>query len=397
MSINIIIAGRRNLPSVALGLFLAMLPDTAMAQSIAGTATFRERMALPPAAVFEAVLEDVSRADAPAATVARTRVASPGNPPIAFTIAYDPARILPEHHYAVRARILLDGKLLFASDTATPVITRGNPTSVSILLRRVRADQTGSGDPPRTRPLEGTYWRTTELAGKPTPAQDANREAHLVFHPDGRVSGSDGCNRMTGGYQLKGYAVTFGQMAGTQMACMDTADIARAFRDALKTASRLTIAGDSLELFDATGRRVAAFAARAALSATPGLEGTSWQLVKFQGGDDTTLTPDDRAKYTIEFGADGKLTARIDCNRGSGTWKSSGPNQLQFGPLALTRAMCPAGSLHDRIVKQWGYIRSYVIRDGHLFLALMADGGIYEFEPLPKSERQGRAHPGVVP
>jgi heat shock protein HslJ len=202
---------------------------------------------------------------------------------------------------------------------------------------------------------------------------------------------------MTGGYQLKGDAVTFGQMAGTQMACMDTADIARAFRDALKTASRLTIAGDSLELFDATGRRVAAFAARAALSATPGLEGTSWQLVKFQGGDDTTLTPDDRAKYTIEFGADGKLTARIDCNRGSGTWKSSGPNQLQFGPLALTRAMCPAGSLHDRIVKQWGYIRSYVIRDGHLFLALMADGGIYEFEPLPKSERQGRAHPGVVP
>jgi hypothetical protein len=45
------------------------------------------------------------------------------------------------------------------------------------------------------------------------------------------------------------------------------------------------------------------------------LEGTAWQLVKFQGSDDTTLTPDDRAKYTIEFGAGGKLTARIDCNR----------------------------------------------------------------------------------
>lgn len=52
-----------------------------------------------------------------------------------------------------------------------------------------------------------------------------------------------------------------------------------------------------------------------------------------------------------------------------------------IGPLALTRAKCPPGSLHDQIVKQWGNIRSYVIRDGHLFLALMADGGIYEFEP----------------
>lgn len=39
------------------------------------------------------------------------------------------------------------------------------------------------------------------------------------------------------------------------------------------------------------------------------------------------------------------------------------------------------GSLHDQIVKQWGNIRSYVIKDGHLFLSLIADGGIYEFEP----------------
>jgi len=62
--------------------------------------------------------------------------------------------------------------------------------------------------------------------------------------------------------------------------------------------------------------------------------------------------------------------------------KSPGPHQLQFGPLALTRAQCPPGSLHDRIVKQRGYIRSYVMKDGHLFLSLMADGGIYEFEPI---------------
>ena len=50
----------------------------------------------------------------------------------------------------------------------------------------------------------------------------------------------------------------------------------------------------------------------------------------------------------------------------------------EFGPLALTRAQCPPGSLHDQIVKQWTYIRSYVMKEGHLFLALIADGGIYE-------------------
>jgi heat shock protein HslJ/membrane-bound inhibitor of C-type lysozyme len=113
-----------------------------------------------------------------------------------------------------------------------------------------------------------------------------------------------------------------------------------------------------------------------------GLTGTSWQLVKFQGSNDTTLTPDDKAKYTIAFGSDGGVSARIDCNRGRGTWRSSGPNQLQFGPLALTRAMCPPGSLHDRIAKDWEYVRSYTMREGQLFLSLMADGGIYEFEPM---------------
>lgn len=119
---------------------------------------------------------------------------------------------------------------------------------------------------------------------------------------------------------------------------------------------------------------------------TPAFAGRSWQLVKFQGSDGTTLTPDDRAKYTIEFVTGGQLTARVDCNRGRGTWKSSGPNQVQFGPLALTRAKCPVGSLHDHIVKQWNSIRSYVMKDGHLFLSLMADGGIYEFEPIAKSK-----------
>jgi para-nitrobenzyl esterase len=104
--------------------------------------------------------------------------------------------------------------------------------------------------------------------------------------------------------------------------------------------------------------------------------------VKFQGSDSTTLTPDARAKYTIELAAGGGLTARIDCNRGRGTWTSSGPNHIQFGPLTLTRARCPAGSMHDHIVRQWAFVRSYVIKGGHLFLSLMADGGIYEFEPI---------------
>jgi para-nitrobenzyl esterase len=118
-----------------------------------------------------------------------------------------------------------------------------------------------------------------------------------------------------------------------------------------------------------------------------GLGGTSWQLVRFKGGDDTILIPDDKSKYTMAFTSDGGVSVRIDCNRGRGTWKSSGPNRLEFSPLAFTRAMCPPRSLHDRIAKQWTAVRSYMMKEDHLFLSLMADGGIYEFEPIGGAKR----------
>jgi para-nitrobenzyl esterase len=116
-----------------------------------------------------------------------------------------------------------------------------------------------------------------------------------------------------------------------------------------------------------------------------GLAETSWHLVKFQGPDRTTLTPDDRGKYTIEFGA-GQLRTRVDCNRGRGTWQSSGGNQIEFSSLSLTRVRCPDGSLHDQIVKHWTEIRSYAIKGGHLFLSVTGNGGTYEFEPAPKNK-----------
>ena len=250
---------------------------------------------------------------------------------------------------------------------------------------------TATSQPGPAPPLEGTYWRAIELDGTPAPVEVTSREAHLVFGAGTRVSGSDGCNRLTGTYDLKGDALTFGQFAVTQMACPDTGDTDRRFRAVLKGTSRFRIVGQRLELYGATGKPLAIFERRAEkpspAASPPGgaaLPGTTWQLVRFQGGDGATLTPDDRTKYTLAFNADGRVSARVDCNRGSATWKSAASSQLELGPLALTRAMCPDGSLHDHIVKQWGAIRSYVIRDGHLFLSLMADGGIYEFEPMSK-------------
>jgi len=126
----------------------------------------------------------------------------------------------------------------------------------------------------------------------------------------------------------------------------------------------------------------AAFGQPPSPAAAAALGGTQRQLVVFRGGDGEVVKPDDGLKYTLAFDAGGQVAARIDCNRGRGTWMSKGSGNIEFGPLALTRALCPPESLHDRIVRQWSSVRSYLIKDGHLFLGLIADGGAYEFAPL---------------
>lgn len=110
----------------------AVLP--ASAQQVTGTATYRERIAMPPGAVFEAVIEDISRADAPAEVIGRTVIEDAPNPPIPFAIDYDPAGIDAAHSYSVRATIRVDDRLLFTTDTVAPVITRGAPTEVELLM-----------------------------------------------------------------------------------------------------------------------------------------------------------------------------------------------------------------------------------------------------------------------
>ena len=118
------------------------------------------------------------------------------------------------------------------------------------------------------------------------------------------------------------------------------------------------------------------------------LSGTSWQLVTLNAADDTTLVPDDRSKYTITFGRDGRVTVRVDCNRGSSTWRSTKTGELQFGSWSRTTGKCPAGSLHDKIVTEGAAVRAYVIKDGHLFLSGMAAGGSYELEPMTIQKRK---------
>lgn len=102
------------------------------------------------------------------------------------------------------------------------------------------------------RPLVGTDWRLAWMGGKALAPLEPGRVPWLRF--DGsRVAGSDGCNRIGGGYTLDGHGLIFGPLVGTQMACATGMDEARAFADALARVRAYALRGDALELIDAAG------------------------------------------------------------------------------------------------------------------------------------------------
>lgn len=106
--------------------------------AVRGTVTKRDRSALPPQAVIEVTLVDISRADAPATVIGRQQIVADGRQaPFPFTISYDPALINPAGRYAVRATITIDGILRYTSTRIYPVITGNNPNVVEIVVEPV--------------------------------------------------------------------------------------------------------------------------------------------------------------------------------------------------------------------------------------------------------------------
>jgi len=112
-------------------------PTLSARATVTGRVTYRERMALPPGATVTVRLQDVSRADAPADVLAEQVIVPTTQVPIPFALQYDPARIDARHRYSVSARIEVDGKLWFMSDTHNGVLTDGGPTEVEVVVRRV--------------------------------------------------------------------------------------------------------------------------------------------------------------------------------------------------------------------------------------------------------------------
>lgn len=217
---------------------------------VSGTLTYRERVALPPDAVVDVVLLDVSRMDV-AATVLAERTLEPARPvPIPFELPYEPARIDPRMSYAVRATIRRGQQPLFVTDRHYPVLTRGHGDEVELVLVRSGGGRAAMAD----APLTGGRWILRTLGGEPVGVEPDRRPAFLQFRhgQDKRVHGFSGCNVFGGGYAVHGQALEFGALAGTRRACPDNPLEDRLYR-ALERVEHYRIEGNWLILLGPAG------------------------------------------------------------------------------------------------------------------------------------------------
>ncbi|MFN8498564.1 MAG: YbaY family lipoprotein [Anaerolineae bacterium] len=106
--------------------------------AVTGTVNKLDRSALPPTAVLEVSLQDVSLADAPAKVIGTQTIENPGQLPVNFSVSYNTAVIEDFRTYSVRATIKDGGKLIYTSTQMYRAITRGAPTSgIEIMVQPV--------------------------------------------------------------------------------------------------------------------------------------------------------------------------------------------------------------------------------------------------------------------
>ena len=111
------------------------------------------------------------------------------------------------------------------------------------------------------QPIEARTWRLASIDAQPViPSQDPNQSAQVMF--DGgtrRVSGSGGCNRISGSYQRTGAQLKIGPLVSTRMACLDAGrgQLETRFLAALQATTNYSIAGNELILLDDRGQTLA--------------------------------------------------------------------------------------------------------------------------------------------
>src|SRR5262249_55528087 len=156
----------------------------------------------------------------------------------------------------------------------------------------------------------------------------------LAFKPQGKLSGSTGCNTFTGTYTLNKLTFTLNLDAITRKAC-PTATLAAqdsAITKQLPMTSNANVSGEVLTLSRADGTKLFTYKA---LSTS--LIGTTWAVTAVNDGKGGAAGTSRADKLTASFGKDRKFTGFGGCNQLTGPFQLGGINGIKIGPLVSTK------------------------------------------------------------
>jgi uncharacterized lipoprotein YbaY/heat shock protein HslJ len=330
---------------------LAALPGTGVfaLESLSLTALYRERMAMPPGAVFEARIENVSRADAPSVTIGSVRVEDAGNPPYRVEIPYNPAVIDDRFTYAVRASLTLDGRLLFTTDTHVPVLSRGAPHAAEVVMVRVA----GSAEPEAVA--------SVPMLGEFTYFADAARFVDCRTGADLPVA-------MEGDYLALERAYLAAR-AEPQAPLVVTLDAGVAPREGMEGGTVETLV---VHRFDAVWPGLTCERARA----DSDFANTYWRIVSLEG---TPLMVAEGARepHVIFRAEESAYAATVGCNQVNGGFERTGGAGLTLKPGAMTMMACPPplDTAERQMIDVFGRTATFRIL-GPTMALLDADGAV---------------------
>jgi heat shock protein HslJ len=108
------------------------------------------------------------------------------------------------------------------------------------------------------------------------------------------------------------------------------------------------------------------------------LTGTPWAWQSTKLRDGARIVPDVPARYTITFQPGGKVAVRADCNHGTASYLLN-DTALTFGPVALTKMMCPPGSQDAEFLKELAAVDGQNFTGNELELTLSGGAGTMHF------------------
>jgi heat shock protein HslJ len=236
----------------------------------------------------------------------------------------------------------------------------------------------GTSTPGTAVGLAGTSWSLDSYLdenGTFVPVLSGT-EVTAAFGPDGKVTGSAGCNGYGGDYNLNDTTLSVSSLVQTLKLCTEPEGImdqeAR-FIDLLGSAAGCRIENDRLIITDAEGTDVLVFVEEEPAA----LAGTSWTLASLAGEDGTLTAVLDGTTVTAIFDADGNVGGSAGCNHYSAPYTVDGAD-LTIEPAIRTEMYCnePEGLMdqEDRYLALLTEVASYRMEDG--LLTLMDSDGV---------------------